>query len=208
MPKKKEKHALPERAPKKSGKRGIGPIDPVSDFDKPVTRAPEPKGSSLQADVPPAPSIANGRFKIFYDRPFITKIRDRILIALQITVPLEDEHAELLPKIVADAQHDVLKRGRKKIICNGIPAQHVSFFLTSDRKEELLTVPACKMINTNIAIVERKGEGSARKVTRLSFRLQAERSQPLATFAELNLANDFWVEMKESQESLWDEDEN
>ncbi len=210
MPKKKaSRSALPERPPKRTGKRGVGPkLDPVADFDSPVKKDPPEAKGSLLANVPPAPSVANGRFKIFYDRPFWTKFKDRILVALQCSVPLEEGHANLLPKIIADAWHDVMKKGRTKIICNGIPAQSVTVFISSDHAEELLSIPACRMVNTNLAIVTRKGEGVSRRVTRLSFRLQAERSQPLANFAELNLQNDFWLTMRDSQETLWDESED
>ncbi len=206
MPKKKEKHALPERAPKKSGKRGIGPIDPVADFDAPVTKPVEPKGSLL-ANNPPKPSVANGRFRAFYDKPFVTKVKDKILIALQITTPLEDEHEKIIPKIVADAFSDISKKGRTRINLRDIPAQHVTFFLTSDHKEDLITLPACKVVNANVAVIQRKGEGSTREVVRFSFRLQAVHSKELESFSTLNLANDFWLEMENSQEDLWDEGE-
>lgn len=149
----------------------------------------------------------NGRMKVFYDKPYFTKSKDHILVALQLSIPLEQEHDELLPKIVIEAHKDVLKRGRKRIVLNGIPAQHASIFLTHDDPEDLVVLPACKLVSANVALVERKGEGSSRKVVRFSFRLQAESSRALAVFAESNLANDFWLVMKESQESLWDEDE-
>src|SRR6266403_3496319 len=113
MPKKKaSRSALPEKPPKRTGKRGVGPkLDPVADFDSPVKKDPPEAKGSLLANVPPAPSVANGRFKIFYDRPFWTKFKDRILVALQCSVPLEEGHANLLPKIIADAWHDVMKKG-------------------------------------------------------------------------------------------------
>src|SRR6266404_3123512 len=88
MPKKKEKHALPERAPKKSGKRGIGPIDPVADFDKPVTRAPEPKGSSLLVEQPPKPRIVGERMAVFYLKPLFGETpKGDITVSLAITLP-------------------------------------------------------------------------------------------------------------------------
>jgi hypothetical protein len=59
----------------------------------------------------------------------------------------------------------------------------------------------------NIALVERKGEGTSRKVVRLAFQLQTVRSESLAHFSELNMGGDLWLELKETQESLWDDDE-
>jgi hypothetical protein len=200
------KDHLPRRAPKKTGKSGIKPLDADDDFDKPVTKQ-SPMGP-LAADNPPQPSVMNGRIKVFYDKPVISKEKDSILIALKFTVPLEENHDKLLPKIVADAHHDLLKRGRSRMNLKDIPAQHAMLFLSSDNKEDLITMPACKMIGTNVAVVQRKGEGTARKVVRLAFSLQAPHSKVLANFAELNLANDFWLELEDSQEELWDAEED
>jgi len=200
------KSLLPKKPPKKTGKRGIKPLDADEDFDKPVTQQTSME-VGLKADNPPTPAVANGRMKVFYDRPIFSKYKDVVLIALQFSVPLDKEHDPLLPKVVADAHRDLLKKGRVKINLNGIDAQHAMLFLSSDIEEEIAALPACKMTNVNIAMIERKGEGRARKVARLSFRLQSERSEPLAHFAEMNLDNDFWLQLKASQESLWDEED-
>jgi hypothetical protein len=214
-----EEHPAPKPPPpKRSGKRGLTlanavhntALDPAADFDTPTRKEPEAQQAhgSLLVTNPPKPTVANGRMKVFYDRPLFSKSKDRILIALQFSVPLGEEHDEILPKSVAEAHHDLLKRNRTKISLNGLPAQHATLYISADHKEELVTLPACKMNNVNIAMIQRKGEGSARKVARLAFRLQAEYSRPLATFGEMNLANDFWLVLKESQESLWDEEED
>ena len=202
--KKISKH-LPNVPPKKSGKRGINPLDFDEDFSKPVTRQ-TPMGP-LSVAQPNVPAIANGRMQIYYDRPIFSRVKDHILVALQCSVPIEEGHADLLPKIIEDARKDVLKKGRTRINMNGsLPAQHAALYLSSDIDEELVTLAACKLVNVNVALIERKGEGTARTVVRLSFRLQAEFSRPLATFAEANLQNDFWLTLKDSQEPLWDED--
>ena len=44
MAKRPEDH-LPAKAPKKSGKRGIGPLDPEKDFSEPVKQEPVPEKS-------------------------------------------------------------------------------------------------------------------------------------------------------------------
>lgn len=217
---KKAKGHLPDKknAPKRTGQRGIKPpLDPVEDFEKPVKTGeeavaeldkPKAKGSLL-ADNPPKPTVANGRMKVFYDKPFTTKVKDKILIALACTVVLEKEHDELLPKIIADAHRD-MRKGRTRINLTDIPAQSVSFFLesTTPADEALIEIEACRMINTNLAIVQRKGEGSTRSVVRLSFRLQTVREAHLVEWASLNLANDHWIELSESQGTLWDDEDD
>lgn len=183
------------------------PLDPEIDFEKPVTRQKPMSAGPLAAVNPQTPSVANGRFKCFFDRPIFSKYKDVVLIALQFTVPLDQDHDALLPDVIAAAHKDVMKKGRVRINLNGIPAQHAMLFLSSASVEDMATLPACKMVNVNIAMVERKGEGSARKVARLSFRLQSERSEQLAHFAELNMSNDFWLELRDTQETLWDSEE-
>lgn len=215
---------MPDRknAPKKSGKKTLvgRPLDQDKDFDVPAIKAkellaeldkPTPKKEvakgSLLALQPDTPTVANGRIKVFYDKPHHSKYKDVILIALQITVPLTEKHLKFLPKIIADGFHDINKKGRSRMNFRDLPAQHVTFYLDSNRKEEVLSIPAAKMVSANLALIQQKGEGTARDVVRFAFQLQAEHSKPLETFAALNLANDFWVEMENTQESLWDEEE-
>ena len=71
----------------------------------------------------------------------------------------------------------------------------------------MCSISAAKMTQANLAIVQRKGEGTARKVVRLSFRLQALMNASISTFAENNLNNDFWLELENSQKALWDDEE-
>ncbi len=201
------KEHLPKHPPKKTGKRMPMPPDVDDDFSKPVT-VQTPMGP-LAADNPLQPNIANERFKVFYNKVAISKEKAEVLIALRFTLPLEEGHDKLLPKIVADAHHEMRKKGRARMNLTDIPAQHAMMFLTSDNKEDLITMAACKMIGANVAVIQRKGEGSSRKVVRLAFSLQAKRTAALAQFAEMNLQNDFWIELKETQERLWgDEDED
>jgi hypothetical protein len=201
-----EKH-LPKRAPKKTGKRGIKPLDQISDFETPVTKQTPMSAGPLAADNPPKPKIVGDRMEVFYLKPIFGKTdKGDITVALAMTMPLEKEHSALLPKIVADGYHDVMKKGRKGMTFNGVPGQRAEFYLSSDIKEEALVLPAAKMTNVSIAIVERKGEGSARRVIRLSFRLQVKLSHEVAHFAENNLENSFWLTLEETQEELFDEE--
>lgn len=198
-------------APK--GKRGLTlsnadaatPGDPAKQLEE-LDKAPQKKGSLL-IEQPETPTVANGRMKVFYDKPHFSKYKDVVLIALQCTVPLTEKHLKLLPKIVADGYHDVNKKGRSRINFKDLPNQSVEFFLESERKGASLSLKAAKIIGANLAVIQRKGEGSARKVIRFAFRIQTEDSDTINTFATKNLANDFWVSMENTQEDLWDEDE-
>ena len=198
--------------PKKTGKSGIGPkIDPLDDFDTPTRREPETKpigGTSLLVKQPEKPGVVGKRMKVFYDKPLFSKKSDIITVSLLCSVPLEKEHEDLLPKIIRDAYHDVSKKGRKTINLktDELPGQRACFYLSHDSKDETLTLPAARLTNVSLSEIQRKGEGSSRKVIRLSFRLQVKLSREVAHFAEHNLANDFWVELEDTQEALFDEE--
>lgn len=194
------------------------PLDPVEDFEKPVKKdaaeqlaeldkPPEKKGSLL-IEQPDTPTVANGRMKVFYGKPFFEKYKDVALIALRITVPLTDKHQKLLPKIMANGYADINKKGRSRINLKDIPAQRVDFYLESDRRASALTIVTAKIVKANVALIQRKGEGAAREVVRLSFEIQAIDSDTINTFALKNMENEFWLEMGETQKKLWDEDED
>jgi len=205
----KAKHALPDKknAPKKTGKKGIGPLNVEDDFKEPVRKEPEQKGSLL-VEQPKRPTVVGDRFEAFFLKPSFSKTKDgKKLVGLRFTVPLEDEHDGLLPKIVHEGYKDVKKKGRNKIGFNGVPGQCVDIYLSQDIKEEALTLPAAKFLNSRIDIIERKGEGATRKVIRLSFTLQVEQSHEVRNFATESHGANFWLQMEETEEMLWDEDE-
>jgi hypothetical protein len=224
-PEKGEEEGQPARKtppPKKSGKRGLtlanavhsAALDPGADFDTPTRKEteaePQPQAhGSLLVEQPPKPKVVGDRFEVFYLKPIFAKTpKGDITVSLAITLPLEDSHDGLLPKIIHDGYRDITKKGRKGMTFTELPGQHAMFFLTSDIREESLVLPAAKMINASLALVQRKGEGEARKVIRLSFRLQVKLSKEVAHFAEHNLGNNFWLSLRETEEPLFDEEDD
>lgn len=212
----KSRSLLPAKHPKRTGKRGVGPkLDPKEDFETPTkkpdgetSQATESKGSSLLVEQPPKPKVVGDRMEVFYLKPVFTKTpKGDILVSLAITVPIDKEHEELLPEIIAAGYKDLLKKGRSTLGFKDLPGQRAEFYLSQDIKEETLVLPAAKMISANLSLVQRKGEGSARKVVRLSFRLQVKLSREVTNFAEHNLQNNFWLSLKETEEKLFDEEE-
>jgi hypothetical protein len=221
---------LPDKrdAPKRSGRKGIGPLDVVKDFDSPVRDAkaaaanddsipavkmvagqPVTGTTTLLVHQPKRPTVVGDRFEAFFLKPSFTKTKEgKKLVSLRFTVPLEDEHEELLPKIVHEGYKDVKKKGRAGMRFNGkIPGQAVDIYLSQDIAEEALTLPAAKFANSRIDIIERKGEGQARQVIRLSFTLQVEQSHEVRNFASENHGNNFWLQMEDSEEPLFDEED-
>ena len=209
---KEKKQLLPDKknAPKKTGKKGIGPLDPVKDFENPLNKkAIEETRGSFLVKQPLRPTVVGNRFEAFFLKTTFSKTKEgRKLVSLRFTVPLEDEHIDVLPKIVADGYKDVKKKGRNKIGFNGIPGQSVHLHLSQDIKEDVLAMPAAKFLNSRIDIIERKGEGEVRKVIRLGFTLQVEQSHEVRNFATENHGNTFWLNMADTEEELFDEDDS
>jgi hypothetical protein len=208
MKKKHPAESLPKKYPKKTGKRGVKPLDPKEDFDQPIRKEPE---GSLLAEQPPQPSVVGNRIKAHYLKPIFSKAtKGERLLAMHMTFPLTEEHTEdsLLPKAVREAWAFISKHGRKRLDLVGIPGQRATFYLTPDIDDAKLVLPAAKIINVSLAVVQKKGEGESQKVIRLSFRLQVPVSHEVAKFAELNYGNDFWIHLEETEEPLFDEDDD
>ena len=201
---------------KKTGKRLPYPEDPedrnpeekIETLTTVVTQQ-QPTGS-LTANNPPKPTVVGDRFEAFYLKPYFAKSpKGDLSVAMAFSVALEKEHKELLPKIVAEAYHDVLKKGRKSMTLRGVPGQRVEVFLSHDSKEEILFLPAAKVVSASLALIERKGEGAARKVIRFSFRIQVPfsanaKTDEVSYVAERNLQNSFWLKMEEADQALFE----
>jgi len=209
-----EEH-LPKRAPKKSGKRGIGPkvdaLDPVKDFETPVKKeVEEPKGSLL-VEQPPAPTVVGDRILMHYLKPTFSKTKKGMrLVAMHLSFALTEEHTadSLLPKGIRESWEVISKQGRKKLDLIGIPGQRAEFFMTQDIDDVMLVLPAAEMTNVSLAVIQKKGDGQAQKIIRLSFRLQVPVSHEVERFAVSNYGNDWWLQLEETDEPLFDEDED
>jgi hypothetical protein len=212
MKKKSPADKLPRKAPKRTGRKGIGPaLDPVKDFETPTRKKPE--AAKEQAELLKVPAtapklIVKDRMAIRYLRPIFDKTKKgKLTVALKFSLPITEEHMDVLPKIMHDGWQIISKRGRKRLDLIDVPPQRVAFYLASDIGEEALVMPAALVSHVAYAVVQKKGEGEAKKVIRLSFRLQVPVSQEVEHFAVHNVDADFWMVMKPSQEDLFDEDE-
>ena len=204
-----------EPPPKRTGKSNLtlkNALDPEKDFETPTRKEPETPAQegSLLAEQPPQPTVVGQRIRMHYLKPVFSKTaKGERLLAMHMTFPLTEEHTEdsLLPKGIREAWDVISKHGRKKLDLMGIPGQRAEFYMAPDIDDVKLTLPAAKVINVSLAVVQKKGEGESQKVIRLSFRLQVPVSHEVAKFAELNFGSEFWVVLTETQEVLFDEDE-
>ena len=209
------KSHLPDKknAPKKTGSKVLAgrPLDQDKDFEQPAkTAAKDEQPELLETPKEKKPTVVKGRFLATYLKPIFTKAPktgDKLL-ALQMSVALTEEHEAVMPKAVIAAWKFIKKHGRKQVSLSDLPGQNVRFYMAHDDKEEIIGLPVAKMVNTSLAVIQKKGEGEALKVIRLQFRLQIEFSREDAKFAESNYGNAFWLDMKTSQEELFEKEDD
>lgn len=213
-----ERH-LPDRknAPKKTGpKRGVGgvqPLDESKDFDQPTKKTPEKDEDQPELletpAAPPKPTVVKGRFEATILPPIYSsapKSGDK-LISIRVSLALTDDHKKIFPKIVEDSWGWVRKPNRPKATIN-MPAQTARFYLAHDVDEEEIGLPIAKVTNANLAVIQKKGDGTALKIIRFQFRLQVPWSAQVSKFVDSHYNVKLWLEMKTTQEKLFDEEED
>lgn len=198
---------LPKKAPKKTGKGMKPPEDP----ENKETGEESPELLEV-APPPPAPVVVEDRFSVSYRKPIFSLApkTGTKLLALQMAVMLGDEHKKrgLLPGIVRTGWDFVAQPRRKAVTLIDVPGQSVSLYLAAESKgEPLLFLPAAKIINATLAVIQKKGEGESLKVIRFLFRVQVEFNREVAKFAESNYGNTFWMTLKRAQGEMFDEGE-
>jgi hypothetical protein len=203
--------------PKRTGKRGIGPkdegpLDPGTDFkDEQAPAAGEQaEAGSLLAKQPPKPTVVGNRIQMQYLKPSFNKTtKGERLLSFHMTLALTKEHAadSLLPASIRAGWKIISKAGRKKLDLVDVPGQKAVFYLASDGDDAKLILSAAKVVNVSLAVVQKKGDGETQKIIRLSFRLQVVVSSEVAEFAEQNYGADFWLTLEDTEEDLFDEEE-
>jgi len=200
-------HLLPSKknAPKKTGSRGIGPKEDSPSDGK--SAAAGEQAELLETPKEKRLVVVKDRFEAFIMPPVFAnapKTSDKI-ISFRVSLALTDAHAGLFSKIVEENWKWVKRPHRPKVSFE-VPGQTVAFFLAHDVKEEEMRLPAAKVTHANIAVIQKKGEGTALKVIRYQFRLQVPWSREMAKFADANYNVHMWLEMKNTQEKLFDDE--
>lgn len=204
---KEKKTARREAAPKKTGKRGPMPLDPVKDFEEPVRKeseGQEPEQKELLAiPKPPEPTIQHGKMGVYFIKFVPDRSKDgKRTVYLDISLELEDGHAGRIPREVED-QWRHLKRGNvKRVDVDGIGSQNLKAFIVPDGQVDLEVVAAVS--KATISRVTEKGKGKERKVTRLEIRFLTNFTKDVEQFCANNYDETIWITMKDSQRSFDD----
>lgn len=197
---------LPKRAPKKTGKRGIRPLDPVQDFDVSTKKQPEQAELLKLPANEPVAAIQHGKMAVHFVRfiPDRSKDRNRV-VSLDFSLELEDVHVGRLPREVEDAWKDLKKGSIKRIDADGVGSQNLSVSLVPDEKADLEVVAA--VTKASVSRITQKGKGKDRKITRLQLRFLTDFSKDVAHFCENAFDETVWVTIEESQRSFGEEEE-
>lgn len=207
MPKKKTSgSALPEKAPKKTGKRGVGPkLDPVADFDAPV------KKDSAQSElvkVPhqPTPAVQHGKMAAHFVRfvPDRSKNRNAVVF-MDFSLELEDAHEGRLPREIEDEWKHFKRGSVKRTDPSGMGTQNLEISIAPDSNVDLEVTAA--LPRAVISRVTQKGKGKERKVVRLQMRFLTSYTDDVDRFCHNNFDETLWLAMTETQRSFADNGE-
>jgi hypothetical protein len=197
-------------------------LDEGRDFDKPTrgdgtgtpetapAEAPAEKGSLL-APQPPKPTVVGDRILMHYLKPTFSKTKKGTrLIAMHLSFALTEAHTadSLLPEKIRNKWELIGKEGLTFMEVSGVPGQRVEFYMTQDIDDIKLLLGAAEMTDVALAVIQKKGDGEATRIIRLSFRLQVPVTQDVEQFAVTNYGNDFWLTLQETEDDLFEEDED
>lgn len=164
----------------------------------------EPPKQLLKIAKQPTPAIQNDRMSAHFIgfRAHRLKNRTRV-VTMRFSLDLEDAHSGKLPdKIEAQWKH--FKRGGVKLSQpENIETQHVKISIAPDQDPFTLTADVPKVVLTHVV---EKGKGNARLVIRLEIHLLTTYTADVAEFCRATSDETVWLELDESQDSLFDDD--
>ena len=193
---------------KKSGKRTmVGPLDVEADFHDPVKAPPAQQELLTPPEPEPVPAVQGDRMMVQYVKPTFRKSKaGNRIVSLELSLPVTEEHQDLLPRSVREGWKFIGKNGNKRLDIVDVPHQIARFWLTHDDKEEMLTLPIAQVSHVSLQVVESRGAGKKTKAIRFSFRLSVPLSAEVAKFSEWRFGDTMWLYMAESQEEMFPEE--
>jgi hypothetical protein len=199
-PKNKRSDKTPKMVPpKKTGKRGINPVD---GFETP-TRQEQPE--LLTVAEQPSPRIQHGKMSVHFVS-FTTKRskNDDPLVFLDFSLELEEGHEGRIPKQIEDEWKHFRRGSVKRTEPEGVGSQNVKISIAADKSPDLEIVAA--LPKAIISHVKTKGKGKTQSITRLQLRFLTSFTADVADFCEKSFDRPVWLEMEESQMSFGEEE--
>lgn len=168
---------------------------------------PAEQQSLLETDAEAPSTVKNGYLAAEFVKPHTERDKnDKAFVGIEISFPLLGEHRgeNILPRRVIEVWDGLVNLGVDNISVDGVPAQVVELALAPDAIEKATTLklPFAEITNAQITVVEAKGDGKAKDVTRLKFRVKVEWDSDVWRFAGKHFAHTVWLKMQQAQGSL------
>jgi hypothetical protein len=209
---KKGNHLPPETERRKKSKpnQQAPPLDAVKDFDTPNRKEPEQQ-ELVDAKAETPQMVRNGYLAAEFVRFHQERDKnDKAFVAIEISFPLLEEHRaeKVLPRRVIEVWDGLVDLGVDNISVDGVPAQVVELALAPDAIEKVtcLKLPFAEITHGRISVIEAKGDGKAKDITRLQFRAKVEQDAENGRWAWKNFGHTVWVKMAKAQGSLLEEE--
>lgn len=206
----KPEDTLPKTA-KRNGKKYLAgrPLDPDEDFATPAKK-PQEEMFSKEETNSERPTVLEGKMLVIFLKPIYSKPpkRDRE-IALQMSMPLSDLHMKgrtLDPKI-KKAWDTVSEGDANSVDLGELDPRRVEIFLAPDIKKPELDFHVARIAACKVGLVQKRGEGEARRMVRLLFRVQVPVNKQVSEFADNSYPNPFWISFSKTNEELPESEE-
>lgn len=208
---KKGNHLTPETERRKKSKPHQQALDPVADFETPTKKEPEQQELPVDAKAQPEPVVQDGFLAVNFLRPHIERDKnDKAHVGLEFSLELTEQHREqgILPKRVIEVWDGLVSLGVDEISVDGVPAQDVELALAPRAMEKSsgLAIKFGEITNGQITVVQAKGDGKAKDITRLKFRVKCEWDTTVWRFSGTHCAHQLWLRMAQAQGSLLEEE--
>jgi hypothetical protein len=155
----------------------------------------------LKREEVPVPSVQGDKYLTrFVKCIFDTRNEERI-VEMEYSVALCDQHKDLVDVNILNAWKYLERNHAKGVVDIEIPNQTVDLYLAPDDSSEL-HLSAAQVRHVKLTTVEKKGDGKAEEIMRLSFRIVSEAMKNATAFAIANYSNQIWIRMQAAQGEL------
>ena len=152
----------------------------------------------LAEDGAPSPLVQGDKFLARFVKPVFEKDEDDRFVELEFSVALSDAHKELVESQVLNAWKYLERNHAKSVVGIEIPNQTVDLHLAPDTEAEL-HLSNLQVRKVTLSRVEASGEGKAQEIMRLQFRLVADATKNVVSFATGYFSEAVWLRMSAAQ---------
>jgi hypothetical protein len=181
-------------------------LDPEKDFETPVRK----QMTLIEGEGEAQTVVRDGFIAATFVKPHLARDKnDKAFISFELSLPLEDEHkkGKVVPKRLPEAWAAVEDHGFDEVSIPDVPAQTITMAVAPEAAKDktALSIPFVEIEKAEISVVEEKGTGESRVVTRLRFRAKCELDNENWRFARVHFGHVVWIKLEKTQGSLLEE---